>query len=104
MVDIPAALGALGFALFGAGFAAYMAITAWGKARRGEPGDRYPVPRAIPAELEARLARIEQIVEATAIEVERVSEAQRWVARQMSEQTAERRPLPRSAGKVDTPH
>jgi hypothetical protein len=36
-------------------------------------------------ELMARLARVEQIVESTAIEIERISEAQRFTTRLLSE-------------------
>lgn len=44
-----------------------------------------PARAAIPAETSARLERIEQAVEAIAVEVERVSEGQRFVTRLMSE-------------------
>ena len=47
-------------------------------------------------ELTARLDRIEQAVEAVAIEVERIAEAQRFSAKLMSEQ-------PRSLPKSDAP-
>jgi len=45
------------------------------------------------AEISARLERIEQAVEAVAIEVERIAEAQRFSAKLMSEQ---QRSLPKS--------
>lgn len=44
-----------------------------------------PVRHAIPPETAGRLERIEQAVEAIAVEVERVSEGQRFVTRLMSE-------------------
>ncbi len=47
-----------------------------------------PVRHVIPPETAGRLERIEQAVEAIAIEVERVSEGQRFVTRLMSEATA----------------
>jgi hypothetical protein len=47
------------------------------------------VPR-IPAEVQARLQRIEQSVDAIAIEVERMSEGQRFVTRLLAERGAER--------------
>jgi hypothetical protein len=47
------------------------------------------------AEISARLERIEQAVEAVAIEVERIAEAQRFSAKLMSEQ---QRSLPKSDG------
>lgn len=43
------------------------------------------VPRSMPVAAEGRLERIEQAVEAIAVEVERVSEGQRFVTRLMSE-------------------
>lgn len=39
-------------------------------------------------ELMARLARVEQIVESTAIEIERISEGQRYTTRLLSEKKA----------------
>jgi hypothetical protein len=39
-------------------------------------------------ELAARLARVEQIVEATAVEIERISEGQRFTTRLLSEKKA----------------
>lgn len=47
---------------------------------------------SVPSLTEARLARIEQAVEAIALEVERISEGQRFTTRLLSEQA---RPLPR---------
>src|SRR5688572_3853052 len=47
------------------------------------------VPR-IPAEVNARLQRIEQSVDAIAIEVERMSEGQRFVTRLLAERGPER--------------
>jgi hypothetical protein len=47
------------------------------KAKRNQP--------ALPSDLDGRIARIEQIVEATAIEVERVSEGQRFTVKVLSE-------------------
>ena len=44
-----------------------------------------PVTAALPAEAAARLARIEQAVEAVAIEVERISEAQRYSAQLLTD-------------------
>jgi hypothetical protein len=55
--------------------------------------DRPAVSDKPSAEITARLERIEQAVEAVAIEVERIAEAQRFSARLMSEQ---QRSLPKS--------
>lgn len=60
--------------------------------------------------LEARLARIEQAVEAVAIEMERVSEGQRFVTRLLAERAAPMLPdtapasLAQQRGRVVTPH
>jgi hypothetical protein len=49
--------------------------------------DRKPMPPAAPSpEITARLERIEQAVEAVAIEVERIAESQRFSAKLMAEQ------------------
>jgi hypothetical protein len=60
-------------------------------ARRVECG--HARPAAIPPETAERLERIERAVEAIAIEVERISEGQRFVTQLMSE-----RPKPPSIG------
>ncbi|HVX39101.1 MAG TPA: hypothetical protein VHB25_05940 [Gemmatimonadaceae bacterium] len=51
-------------------------------ARRWE---RHTPPPQIPADVTARLERIEQAVEAVAIEVERISEGQRFTAKLMAD-------------------
>lgn len=102
-MQLPEVLAAWALAVFSLGIAVHLGISAWTKLRKVEHENRHLHPGRLPAELEARLARIEQIVETTAIEVERVSEAQRYVARQIAEQ-APRIPSPRASGKVDTPH
>ena len=56
--------------------------------------DRPPVAPAISADVQNRLERIEQAVEAVAIEVERISESQRYLTKVM----AEPRALPGSRG------
>src|SRR2546423_3282396 len=56
--------------------------------------DRAPVASALAANVENRLERIEQAVEAVAIEVERISESQRYLTRVM----AESRALPSGGG------
>jgi hypothetical protein len=61
--------------------------------------DRPPVTPVLAANVENRLERIEQAVEAMAIEVERISESQRYLTKIMTEQRA----LPQgSAGRSDT--
>jgi hypothetical protein len=50
-----------------------------------------------------RLRRIEIAVEATAVEVERISEANRFMAKLLADRTAAASPLPK-AERVITPH
>jgi hypothetical protein len=52
------------------------------------------LPPSTPPDVTARLERIEQAVEAVAIEVERIAEAQRFAAKLLAEQA--QRSLPRS--------
>ena len=47
--------------------------------------DRRSLAPQMPADFEARLQRIENIVESTAIEVERISEGQRFTTKLLSE-------------------
>ncbi len=56
--------------------------------------------RALPPATEGRLERIEQAVEAIAVEVERVSEGQRFVTKLMSESREPARMLPESRGSL----
>jgi hypothetical protein len=49
-------------------------------------GQRETLHAARDPEVMARLARVEQIVESTAIEIERISEGQRFTTRLLSEQ------------------
>ena len=60
--------------------------------------------RAPADDLAERLARIESTVEATALEVERVAEANRFVAKVLSERVAPPAPLSRAPERVITPH
>ena len=65
--------------------------------RRWERGSTQLPPSSSP-EVIARLERIEQSVEAIAVEVERIAEAQRFSAKLLAEQRAEQRAaLPRSS-------
>ena len=74
------------------------------QSRRGVDGERSP--RLSGAE---DLASVARAVEALTLEVERVAEAQRYTARVLTELRALERgadgpTLPRSAGRVNTPH
>ena len=60
--------------------------------------------RVQPADLSERLERIEHTVESTAIEVERISEANRFLAKLLAERTAPATPLGRTPERVITPH
>jgi hypothetical protein len=51
-------------------------------------GQKESLSRGSDPELAARMARIEQIVEATAVEIERISEGQRFTTRLLSEKKA----------------
>jgi hypothetical protein len=62
--------------------------------RRWERGAQLPAPPS--AEMTSRLERIEQGVEAIAIEVERIAEAQRYAAKLLTEQQKSLSSLPRS--------
>ena len=59
--------------------------------KRWERGPQLPAPPS--PEITSRLERIEQAVEAVAIEVERIAEAQRFAAKLMADQ---QRALPRT--------
>jgi hypothetical protein len=51
--------------------------------------ERQPLYPAVPPEVAARLERIEQAVDAVAIEVERISEGQRFTTKLLSERAGE---------------
>ena len=62
-----------------------------------------PAPAVEDGDLQGRLETIEHIVAATAIEVERISEANRFMARLLSERVGVGDPV-RRAERVITPH
>lgn len=64
----------------------------------GRRMDRKAVAPAIGPDVARQLSRIEQAVDAMSIEVERISEAQRYMAKLQTERVAERAGLPRGAG------
>jgi hypothetical protein len=81
------ALLGLAFALCGIGVVLRVAGNIWLRTReleRGTPSDTARLSSTLAA-LEARLAHIEQAVDATAVEVERITEGQRYAARQLAE-------------------
>ena len=82
-----AALMGLAFALCGIGLVLRVAGNIWLRAKaieRGTPSDSARLSSTL-ASLEARLEHIEQAVDATAVEVERITEGQRFAARQLAE-------------------
>ena len=93
-LDIPPRLENLGYALF-----LMIAIIAVGKplARAlGSVIERRSLKPAMPAEFGARLERIEQGIESVSIEVERISESQRYLLK-MQGSTPDRVEIPRGA-------
>jgi hypothetical protein len=93
--DIPQRVENLGYA-----FLLMIAVVAVGKplARAfGSIIERRALKPAMPADFGARLERIEQGIESVSIEVERISESQRYLLK-VQAPTPERVELPRSAG------
>ena len=64
---------------------------------------RRPAP-AVESVSDERLARLEVAVEAIAVEVERISEGQRFTTRLLNDQAQRALPSLNRPGKVDTPH
>jgi hypothetical protein len=60
--------------------------------------DRESIQPRVAPEVAARLERIEQAVEAVAIEVERISEGQRFTTKLLSDRAADVVPQPRGSG------
>ena len=63
-----------------------------------------PPAQADLAEMQARLTRIEEIVETTALEMERVAEANRFISKVLSERPVASIPPARTPERVITPH
>lgn len=76
LIGVLSGVGVLAGAFVGAYF--------FGKSR----GQKETLTAGRDPELVARLARVEQIVESTAIEIERISEGQRFTTRLLSEKKA----------------
>ncbi|MEP6691417.1 MAG: hypothetical protein ABJD07_09685 [Gemmatimonadaceae bacterium] len=64
---------------------------------------RLPTTPTLDQHLDDRLARIEQITESTAIEVERISEAQRFTTKLLSDRASTAAEL-RVTSRTTTPH
>ena len=56
------------------------------------------------AEIAQRLARLEQAVDTTAIEIERISEGQRFTTKVLAERASQPLPMDASRARVNTPH
>jgi hypothetical protein len=56
--------------------------------------ERKPVGSAIPPEVSARLERMEQAIDAIAVEVERISEGQRFTTKLLTDRATEKPALP----------
>ena len=92
-LDIPQRVENLGYGLF-----LMIAVIAVGKPLARALGtviERRALRPAMPADFGARLERIEQGIESVSIEVERISESQRYL---LKVQTPDRVEIPRSAG------
>jgi len=92
-LDIPRRVADLGYGLF-----LMIAVIAVGKPLARALGtviERRALRPAMPADFGARLERIEQGIESVSIEVERISESQRYL---LKVQTPDRVEIPRSAG------
>jgi hypothetical protein len=60
--------------------------------------EREPLQATVPPDVAARLERIEQAVDAVAIEVERISEGQRFTTKLLSDRAGEAVPQSRGHG------
>jgi hypothetical protein len=92
-LDIPRRVADLGYGLF-----LMIAVIAVGKPLARALGtviERRALRPAMPADFGARLERIEQGIESVSIEIERISESQRYL---LKVQTPDRVEIPRSAG------
>ncbi len=87
----------------GAAAAAYSIRTIANATVRHREQDRKIAEASTASVSDERMARLETAVDAIAVEVERISEGQRFATRLLSEQ-AQRPPPALQPGKLDTPH
>jgi hypothetical protein len=73
------------------------AVVKHAEVTRGNSDDRNTVN-------DARLARLEVAIESIAVEIERISEGQRFTTRLLNSQMERSAPRLERPGKVDTPH
>jgi hypothetical protein len=105
-VENAAPLAALAAVLLGLGFVIRVSVASWLRVKQFERDAQRPLaaPGWDAADLAARLARIEQVVEATAVEVERLGEGQRYAARLLAEPRAAAPAAAPAPARVVTPH
>lgn len=101
------AIEALSF-FFGLAATAWAAAYAWGKWLEHRYDEEKP-PASVPAGDVERLARLESAVEALAVELERIGEAQRYAVKVLDERLPRAIPAGRSGqpgegGRIVTPH
>lgn len=95
----------IGVSLFGLGVAMQLGIDAWLRLKRFERDSQSIVPPGERnAEIAARLARIEQMVESSSVEIERIAEGQRFLTRAPREGSSPRVPDSRAPERIITPH
>lgn len=87
----------------GAAATAYTIRTIANAVVRHREEDRRIAESSATSVSDERMARLENAVDAIAVEVERISEGQRFATRLLSEQS-QRLPPSLQSGKVDTPH
>lgn len=104
MPDAATVIG-MGVSLFGLGVAMHLGIDAWLRLKRFERDSQSIVrPGELSAEIAARLARIEQMVESSSVEIERIAEGQRFLTRALGEGSSPRVPDARASERIITPH
>lgn len=79
-------------------------VTLWRWLQHRERLAELAAERARPPADDARLARLEQAVEAIAVEMERVGEGQRFLTRALAERGVVGGPPPAASPRVLTPH
>jgi hypothetical protein len=105
-MDVAAPLFALAAVLVGFGLVIRVGVGSWIRLKQFERDARPPLaaPGLDVGDLAARLARIEQVVEATAVEVERLGEGQRYTARLLAEPRGAAPAAAQEPARVITPH
>jgi hypothetical protein len=88
-----------GFVLLGLSALVLSLGSVWLRLKRLTAGDRDRIDRST----RDRLERIEQIVEASALEIERMAESQRFTAKLLAERSTGLS-VERSASRIVTPH